>query len=135
MSMQDAMALQPLWLRLWLNWMMIGAFVLPLGLLIWRQTRLAALFILASDILAALGTGWLYNKLGYVKLLGLPHLLFWTPLAIYLFIRLRRGDLPKYASWIMMITLATIVISLAFDYTDVLRYAFGNRTALALPPA
>ena len=32
-----------------------------------------------------------------------------------------------------MVVLATILISLAFDYTDVLRYLIGERTPLAKP--
>ncbi len=133
MTMQQALALQPQWVQLWTNWLLIGAFVLPLGLFIWRETRLTALFNLTAGVLAGLSTSWLYNKMGYTKLLGLGHILFWTPLAIYYWRQLGRNDLPKYARWIMLIAIATILISLAFDYTDAVRYVFGNRTALALP--
>jgi hypothetical protein len=130
MTMQEAIALQPQWVQLWLNWMMIGAFILPLGLFIWKQTRVTAVYILLSDVLAAFSTDWLYNKLGYVKLLGLPHLFLWTPLAIYLYLQLKRTDIPKYARWIIIVVLATITVSLAFDYTDVARYVLGNRGAV-----
>jgi hypothetical protein len=39
---------------------------------------------------------WLYDRMGYVKLLGLPHIVVWTPLAIYLVVLLRRDDLPMW---------------------------------------
>lgn len=133
MTMQEAIALQPLWVRLWLNWMLFGAFALPLLLLIWRQSRVAGIATLISDVAAGFGTGWLYGQMGYVKLLGLPHILFWTPVAIYLFLQLRRADLPKWPRWIMMVVLATIVGSLAFDYTDALRYVLGERTPTFKP--
>ena len=133
MTMQEAIDLQPLWVRLWLNWMLFGAFALPLALLIWRQSRIAGIATLISDVAAGFGTGWLYSQMGYVKLLGLPHILFWTPVAIYLFLQLRRADLPKWPRWIMTVVLATIVVSLAFDYTDALRYVLGERTPTFKP--
>ena len=65
--------------------------------------------------------------------LGLPHVLFYTPVVIYFISRLRGGELPKIARWLMMASLVIILISLAFDYTDVARYILGNRTPLAVP--
>jgi hypothetical protein len=129
MTLPEAIATQPAWISYWLNWMMVGAFILPLALLIWRQTRLVAVAAIVAGVLAALGTGWIYDRLGYVKLLGLPHIILWTPLAIYMIVLLRRGGLPKYARWIMLVVLATILISLAFDYTDTLRYFLGDRAS------
>jgi ABC-type Mn2+/Zn2+ transport system permease subunit len=128
MTMNEAIALQPTWVYWWLNWMLIGAFALPLVLLIWRPSRRAGIYSLVAGILAAVATGLLYDQLGYVKLLGLPHVLFWTPLALYLFAQLKRTDMPDWPIRIMMIILATIVISLAFDYVGVIQYAFGART-------
>ena len=92
MTMQEAIAHQPQWVQLWMNWMMVGAFILPLGLFFWKQTRLAAVLTIISGVLAAIGTSQLYDRLGYVKLLGLPHLFFWTPLAIYFICMLRNSD-------------------------------------------
>lgn len=135
MTMQDAIAHQPLWVRLWLNWLLFGALALPLALFIWRQSRVSAFFILLANIPAGFGTGWLYEHMGYVKLLGLAHIIFWTPIAFYLFLRLRRVDLPKLPQWIIMVALATIVVSLAFDYTDALRYWMGERTPTFSPAA
>ena len=112
---------------------MFGALALPLVLLIWRQTRVAAIVTLVTGIAGGFFVGWLYDKMGYVKLLGLPHIIFWTPAAIYLFLQLRRTDLPKWSRWIMMVVLGTIVVSLAFDYTDALRYLLGNRTPTFMP--
>ena len=82
-----------------------------------------------------MGVGYMYDQLGYVKLLGLPHILFWTPLAVYLFATFRKPQLTKAPKIIIALILATILISLAFDYTDVIRYALGERTPLALPPS
>ena len=135
MTLDQAIALQPLWLRLWMNWLLVGGFILPLTLLIWKQSRITSLVLIAAGILAALGTGYIYNRFGYVKLLGLPHILFWTPALIYLYSQLRRVDLPKWPKWLMYVIAATVLISLAFDYTDLARYMLGNRTPIAMPAA
>jgi len=128
MTMNEAIALQPQWLTYWLYWLIFGAFILPAALLVWRQSRLAGITAIVAGVVAGFGVSWLYDQMGYVKLLGLPHLFVWTPLAIYLFLQIKRPDMPKWPRRIMMIVLATILISLAFDYADVLRYILGERT-------
>ncbi len=133
MSLQDVIALQPGWLQYWLIWLTIGSMALPVALLFWRSTRMAALAAIATGVGSELGIFWLFDRMGYVKLLGLPHIILWTPLAIYLAWLLKRSDIPKWPRWIAMIVLATIVISLAFDYADALRYVLGERTPFAKP--
>lgn len=128
MTFEEAIATQPAWLGYWLNGLLIGAFVLPVTLLIWRQSRLAGIVtLLASGISAVLVT-WIYGQMGYVKLLGLPHILFWTPVAIYLLGQIRRPEMPVWPARIMVVILATITISLIFDYVDVARYLLGETT-------
>ncbi|MEZ5834098.1 MAG: hypothetical protein R3D05_23240, partial [Dongiaceae bacterium] len=135
MTLPEAIAQQPQWIGLWLNWLLFAAFILPFALLIWRQSRIAALAAIVTAVAGAFGIGWLYDRMGYVKLLGLPHIVLWTPLAIYLVVQLRRADMPQWPRRIIMVVLATILISLAFDYTDAVRYLLGERTPLASPPA
>jgi hypothetical protein len=134
MTMQDALAQQPTWVQVWATWLIVGGFIAPLGLLFWRQTRLAGIAALVAGIAAAIGTQMLFDRLGYVKLLGLGHIVVWTPLLIYL-IYLLRQDLPTFARWLIYVTAATILISLAFDYTDVLRYLLGDHAVRAIAPA
>ncbi len=133
MTLEQAIALQPQWVGYWLYWLTFGGFFLPLTLLIWKQTRLAAVLAVAAVVAGAIGVSWLYNQMGYVKLLGLPHIIFWTPLAVYFYKLIRREDLPLWPRRILIVVLATILISLVFDYTDVLRYFAGERTPLASP--
>jgi hypothetical protein len=97
-------------------------------LLIWKETRITALITLAASGLAAVGVFQMFERMGYVKLLGLPHIIFWTPLAFYLYRQIRRGDMPLWPKRIMIVVLATIAISLAFDFTDVARWLLGERT-------
>ena len=133
MTMEEAIAQQPMWIGVWLNWLFFGAFILPLALLIWRQSRLVAVITIAAGILGALSVYWLYERFGYVKLLGLPHVILWTPLALYLFRQIKRPEMPNWPRRIMWVILITILVSLAFDYVDVIRYILGNRTPLAMP--
>jgi hypothetical protein len=61
-------------------------------------------------------------------LLGLPHVVWWTPLVVYLY---RRRSLlkrpPSFAGWIKTLVV-TNTVSLVVDYIDVLRYVLGDRT-------
>jgi lysylphosphatidylglycerol synthetase-like protein (DUF2156 family) len=130
MTLTEAIALQPAWVNYWVTWLLVGAYILPLSLLIWRQTRIAAIVTLTTSILAAMVMEWLYAQVGFVKLLGLPHVIFWTPTAIFLAWQLKHKDLSKWPRNIMAIVLLTITISLAFDYLDVARYILGERQTL-----
>lgn len=131
MTLNEAMALQPMWVQIWLNVLFLGAFVLPLGFLVWRQSRMAGALTLAASVLAGLAITWMYGQMGYVKLLGLPHIVFWTPLAVYLWRQIRRPDMPAWPRRLMGVTLAVIVISLMFDYVDVARWILGERVPMA----
>lgn len=131
MTMQDAIALQPEWVGHWLKWLFFGAFLLPLALLVWKESRVAAVVTVVASVAGGFATNWLYGIYGYVKLLGLPHIVVWTPLAIYLVVQMRKPDMPKAPRVIMGVVLGTIVISLAFDYADVVRYVLGEQTPLA----
>ena len=130
MTMQEAIALQPAWVGHWLKDLFVCAYILPFALLIWKQSRMAAVFTVVASFAAGFATAKLYDVVGYVKLLGLPHIVFWTPLVIYLVLQLRKADMPKAPRFVMMAIVGAIVISLVFDYTDVLRYLAGERTPL-----
>ncbi len=133
MTLEEAIAQQPQWVQIWLNILLLGAFVLPAVLLIWRQTRVAGIVSLIVSATAAYGVVWLYDRMGYVKLLGLPHLFLWTPLVIYLVGQFRRDDLPQIPRVVLGAVIATLLISLAFDFSDVIRYILGERVPTALP--
>ncbi len=134
MTLQEAIVQQPMWVQWWLYWLVAGTLIAPLGLLIWRQARIAGIATILASLVGGFGVQLLFDRMGYVKLLGLPHIVLWTPLAIYLILLLRRA-LPTYARWLVWLILATILISLAFDYTDALRYLLGNRAPHAAAPA
>lgn len=128
MDFDEIIALQPAWLGIWLNWLFFGAFILPSVLLIWKQTRLTAVITVISSVLAGMGVMWMFGQLGYVKLLGLPHIIFWGPLSLYLYAQIRRQDVPVWPKRVLVVILVTIIVSLAFDVVDVARYLLGERT-------
>ncbi len=132
MTFEEAIAAQPAWVGIWLNVLLFGAFILPVSLLIWKQTRLTAVITVIASIIGAVSTAWLFGQMGYVKLLGLPHIIVWTPLVIYLYRQQARGDMPVWPRRIIWVVMTTILISLAFDYTDVARYVLGEREAFSL---
>jgi predicted ABC-type sugar transport system permease subunit len=76
MTLQDAMALQPVWVGIWLNILLVGAFVAPLLLLLWKSSRKAGNVILLSSVIAVFCVQYMFDVIGDVELLGLPHLVF-----------------------------------------------------------
>lgn len=133
MSFAQAMAAQPDWVVVWMNILLLGGFILPVALLIWPETRLAGVASILGNIINAVVVTAMYNAMGYVKLLGLPHIILWGPLVIYLLVRARDPATrvwPRRICWIIAITLG---ISLAFDIVDVVRWLWGERTATILP--
>lgn len=130
MSFSDAVATMPALLRLWVLWLTIVMIAAPLILLAWQQTRRDGVVILAASVAVVVSMHWLYAQVGFVRLLGLPHVLIWTPLAVYLALRLREGIVPALPRIVIWIFLASILISLAFDYTDILRWLLGERGAM-----
>lgn len=131
MTLSEAIAQQPQWVQYWLYVLLFGILVLPLALLIWKQTRLTAVITIAASFIAGFGVSWIYDQLGYVKLLGLPHIIVWTPLVLYLYGQIKREDMPVWPKRIMMAILAVFLVSLMFDYVDVARYVLSERAPSA----
>ena len=114
MTLEEAMAMQPEWLNYWLPVLMFGSFVLPLILLIWKPSRIAGLAAILAGLLSFVAITWMYDKMGFVKLLGLPHVILYTPVVIYFFSRLRSGELPRFARWVMLASMVILLISWVF---------------------
>lgn len=127
----ETVKLTPLWVQYWidiLSAIVIGA---PIILLFQKETRIDALFIILAVIISTIGVWWIFQQFGYVRLLGFGHIISWTPLCYYLFIRLRKAqDINKLGRITIIILLLAIFISLGFDYTDTIRYILGERDIL-----
>ena len=132
MSFTDALVQQPMWVGLWLNWLVIGAFLLPLVLLVWRQSRLTGIVALLGSVISGVLINLMFLQLGHVKLLGLPHIIVWVPLLIYLNGQQKRTDMPIWPRRIIYVIMFTLVISLAFDTIATMQYLLGDRTPIAI---
>jgi hypothetical protein len=133
MSFSEAVATQGPLLRLWVGWMTLLMVATPVLLLLHKTCRRDGAVMLAAAIVNISLMMWLYGQMGFVRLLGLPHVLIWTPLAVYMMLMLRNHRmprLPRLASWTYLVT---IMISLVFDYIDVARWLLGERGPI--PPA
>ena len=114
----------------WLYWMSFVIIVTPLVLVFSKATRLDAVIVLLTHIAMLVGMSWVYDQMGYVRLLGIVHVILWTPLFIYLFFRAKNGEMPLLCRSVIWMTVATLAISLVFDYTDVARYLLGERESM-----
>lgn len=134
MTLNEAMAeFGPSWLRVWLPLLMLGGFIAPFALIFWRQTRMIGIIALVTSLIAAIAIDYMYKQMGYVKLLGLPHIIMWTPLIVYLIIQNRRHDFAVWPKRILSFIIVIIGVSLVFDYVDAVRYFMGNTLPLVMP--
>jgi hypothetical protein len=128
--------------HLWNDNLVWRIFALPIGWRLWvmwlMTINTACVFFLAHKAAKVVGAVWignvvsmmsLYWLMGYVRLLGLSHVIWWTPLFIWL-IPLMLKQRPKgyYGTWLLLLTVSDLV-SLAIDYVDVARYLLGETTA------
>lgn len=127
MSFEESIALLPQWVQLWMNWMLVATVLGILVPLIFRASRRDGLVVLGANVVAFVLIQLLFNWLGFVRLLGLSHIVAFTPLAIYLWRRLRQGEMHRASRIALWVYEATIVISLIFDYIDAVRYIIGER--------
>ena len=124
MGLIQHMLEEPLWLQAWLFWMFI---LNSLAVAFWRRRE--GRWVLLAWLLNLTFMPLLYEAFGYVRLLGLSHILFWTPLVIALARAVPgvpAGD--AYGKWIRTV-LVTNAISLVIDYVDLVRYLAGDTAA------
>nr|WP_321511798.1 hypothetical protein [uncultured Hyphomonas sp.] len=122
---QADVARQPQWVQHWLDIMVI---VLGGFSLVFSFVRVEARWVLAGFLLGAVTLLGLYSQIGYSRLLGLAHVIFWTPVLVYLLRRRAHWRVKETLSgkWIVLAVMI-LTVSLAFDYTDVIRWVFGAR--------
>ena len=114
----------PPWVQYWLTFMGIVLMLAAPFSIVRTEARWAALVMLLS--LPAMIA--LHDAVGYVRLLGLVHVVLWTPFVIYLWRRRDKWRVRETLSgkWIALL-FATMIVSLAFDYADVARWLLGER--------
>ena len=114
----------------WLYWMSFAITITPLVLIFAKATRLDAVIVFLVNLAMFIGMGWIYDVMGYVRLMGIVHVILWTPLFVYLVLRAKNGEMPLPCRLVMWMFAATLAVSLVFDYTDVARYLLGERDSM-----
>lgn len=127
------------WVKMWL-FFLNGVFLVSLYFWPRNEVKWILLAYIAS---APLLFGFMVYQRGLTRLLGLAHLIPWTPLLIYLTIRLESGLTVTTTSTRMdatfygyLVTLtACLVVCLALDLIDVIRWINGERYVLGTEEA
>ena len=91
----------------------------------WRP-RFEAIAIIVAFLLAGSFMDYLYAQFGYVRLLGLAHIVFWTPVYAWIFIHRKDYAATPYFAKFVVFYLVMGGISLFIDTIDVARYLLGE---------
>jgi len=109
-------------LAAWIGLLLVVNFMGPLVYLESTEAKV----VLAAGLAGAGIQAWLFQRLGFVRLLGVGHAP-WVPMVAWLLARptpMPTGD--GFALWIWSVILIDSV-SLVIDTTDVVRYVRGER--------
>ncbi len=112
---------EPLWFLVWCAW--LG--VVNMAAVLFLRHK-PARWVLAALICNLVFMSTLAEINGYNGLLGISHVIFWTPLLVYLY-RLRAT--VERASWVTHWFVALFVsnaVSLVMDSVEVVRYFTGD---------
>lgn len=125
-EMNAQMSVQPLWVQHWMNWM--GAVFLTSIVFVWGH-KAARCVLLTIALTMPMGL-LIFTLSDTVHLLGIGHMLLWTPLCYYLWrVEIRQPEFTfksVYGIWLALL-IATMVISLVFDIRDVTLVFAGHK--------
>lgn len=129
-TLNDAIATEPLWLQAWVGLLVVTNLAALLFAVGRREGRFVvrpeAVAIVVSFVAAGVFMGWLYERVGYVRLLGLAHLLFWGPVWLWLVSRRRAIGTDSLFGRYVLVYLAVAGASLGIDAIDVVRHLAGD---------
>ncbi|NNC37073.1 MAG: hypothetical protein EX271_06260 [Acidimicrobiales bacterium] len=113
----------PTWVEYWVNFM---GFVFMLAIpfsFVRKEARWVVITMVVTMVVMMLA----FKHFGYERILGAVHIIVWAPLLVYLFKRKDKWQVKDTWSgkWIVLL-IATMLTSLAFDITDVVRYFLGH---------
>ncbi len=130
MSFDEQILLLPQWVQIWINaigFVLIGSLIIFLFSKSTRKDALVVFLLAAPGVAMVL---FLHTQMGLVRLLGLGHVIFWTPLLVYLVRRLRHDPPPGLFAFVMGVLTLVIAVALVFDYIDVVRWVLGERSSI-----
>ncbi len=130
MSFHDAMFSFTGGIQIWFYWLGLAIVATPVLLAFSKATRRDAVIVLLTNVLVISSMGWMYRQMGYVRLLGIVHVFLWTPLVVYLWRRAMNSEVTLPFRIIIWYFVGTLLVSLAFDYIDVVRYLLGDHASM-----
>lgn len=112
--------------NLWMYWMNL----IFLASVFFIANNSGARYALLAMLIALPTAPIIYGLTGSIHLLGIAHILFWSPVAYYMVMQEMRGLSFKvsspYGIWVLLLT-ATILISLAFDFRNIYLVLAGQK--------
>jgi len=106
----------------WVMWLMI---VNTAGALFLRR-HVEARWVLAAWVVNFALMSALFAAFGFTRILGLSHVLVWTPLLVYLWRRSPGAqDGGLFTAWVRTLFVSN-AISVVIDYVDVARFFLGD---------
>ena len=108
---------QPLWVQVWVSWMII---INTLSIVFIKKRLGQIVFVVWN--LNGISMVVFFAVYGYSRLLGMSHIIWWTPLIIYLWKVRNEEREPKFYNIWFWTLFITIGLSLIIDYIDVFRY-------------
>jgi threonine/homoserine efflux transporter RhtA len=133
-TLNDAIATEPIWLQAWVMVLVVVNLAALLFVIGRRQGRRLVrpepIAIVASFLAAGVFMGWLYAQVGYVRLLGAAHLVFWGPVWIWILSRRRAIGIDTLFGKYLHLYLAIAGTSLLIDSIDVIRHLAGDGALL-----
>src|SRR5262245_22031574 len=121
--MLELVTAQPFWIQVWIGWVVLvnAASIVFLSRAEARWVAVAGVANLATMLL-------LYRGSGDARSLGLAHLLWWTPLVVYLFRRRAGFGEGGFGGWARLLVLTNAMALLVYA-AGALRFLLGDRSA------
>ena len=122
--------LLPQWVQIWMDIIGISLFASIVALLIGATTRKLGLYVLATIVATVAIMVFMHAQMGMVRLLGIVHVVLWTPMVYILWRRLKSDPPDKIYSAAIVLLIVIASLALVFDYYDVARWILGERAPI-----
>lgn len=114
----------------WNLWIMLLGGVNVVGVVLFFNTfegKFALIAMIGSMIVMQV----IYSKYGFVRLLGLGHILFWVPFVTWNFVQLSKTTSinDNFRVWLISVTVFNS-LSLLLDFADVVRFLRGEKAEM-----
>ncbi|MEP0944375.1 MAG: hypothetical protein ABJH63_07265 [Rhizobiaceae bacterium] len=120
----------PQWVQIWVDIIGFSLMVSTVALLIGSTTRKLGLYVLFTIVATVAIMTVLHAQMGMVRLLGIVHVVLWTPMVIVLWRRLKSNPPTKIYAAAIILLMVISVLALIFDYYDVVRWMLGERAPI-----